>query len=358
LALRKQGWEGKETGSGALRLAPVDCCPACGSRVTRVKFTSEDLLHHVPGLFRYAECIACHTVFQDPRVRTDDLHLCYPEEYYTHFSDPALGTATVRSDGIRGALRAAVRKHADGYQHERLPAVVEAMGSLLSHVRTVRERARFGLLDSLVPAAGERRCLEVGPGRGEQLLQLSRLGWEAIGLDIDDVAAETSRRVSGCEVRVGSLETSGLPDGHFSMIYMHHTVEHVPDLVGTLRSCLRLLVPEGRVVLVYPNPRSLCVHRYGRFSYNWDPPRHLVLPPLEAMSSLLRRLGFSIVDARTRAGNVAAHAAFARAYRAGRGTEAAKADSRDRLLGLTEKLLVRLRLHLGEEIVVAARKAG
>jgi SAM-dependent methyltransferase len=199
----------------------------------------------------------------------------------------------------------------------------------------------------------------VGPGFGLDLWRLARLGWDAHGLEVDPVAAANARSRSGCEVRVGALASTDYPAGVFDLVYMSHVFEHLRDPVPAARRCLELLGPGGRLVLVYPNPCAMTARLHGRFSCVFEPPRHLVLPSVTAVGRLLQETGFTAVQARSTAQNAATYHAASRAQGAGRTWDWARPHPpapRDRLLGLLEALVVALRLPVGEEIVVNARK--
>jgi SAM-dependent methyltransferase len=208
------------------------------------------------------------------------------------------------------------------------------------------------------PPGGGGRCLEVGPGRGVDLLCLRLLGWDARGLEVDPVAAERARQTSGCEVRLGTLVSTDYPPGHFDLVYMRHVLEHLPDPARSLRRCLELLVPGGRLVLLYPNPGALTARCYGSLSPVWDPPRHLVLPPIAAILALVARSGFVDASARTLAAAAAVNAGAARRRRGRRWDPSAPSRPRplDRAFALAEALLVGLGWPVGEEVLLHARR--
>ena len=135
-------------------------------------------------------------------------------------------------------------------------SVACVVGHALSLFPSVRRRARYGLPDELALSRPGERCLEVGPGRGVQLGLLRKLGWQAHGLEADEVAAGNAASSSGCEVRVGTLATADFPASSFDMIYMSHSVEHLPNLGAAIGRSFELLAEGGRLVLIYPNPVS------------------------------------------------------------------------------------------------------
>jgi len=322
---------------------------------------SPDLLHSVPGTFRYVECAVCQTVYQNPRVREEDLPLCYPADYFTHAGELVWEGHPATRGSLRDLVKRAVRHAADAVPEPGLRAPVRFLGRVLALHPGLRRRARLGLVDGLAPPPGaKRRCLEVGPGFGLDLWRLSQLGWEAFGLDVDPVAAGNARARSGCEVRVGTLASTDYPAGHFDLVYMSHVFEHLSDPVRAAERCLELLAPGGRLVLVYPNPAALTARIHGRFSCVFEPPRHLVLPSGVAVSNLLGRAGYVAVRAASTARSAATYHAASRGLRAGLAwdwTRPRPPAPRDRVLGLLEAVAA-VFVPVGEEIVVDARKPG
>jgi SAM-dependent methyltransferase len=344
----------------APRSEELKACPVCGSTRSAERFVSADLLLSVPGAFRYVDCAACGTVYQNPRVREEDLPLCYPAEYYTHDSRPDGDGRPPAAGSLRGLLKRAIRSAADEVADRELATPIRLAGRLLALFPALRYRARPGLVDGLAPSdPGRRRCLEVGPGRGLDLGRLRALGWETCGLEADPVAAQAARESSGCEVRVGTLASTDYPPGGFDLVYMSHVAEHLPDPVGSMRRCLDLLSPGGRLVIVCPNPASLTARVYGRFSAVWEPPRHLVLAPPAAFASLLKEIGFEGIRMGTTSRHAAEHNAASRALRSGRSWSWSRphpSTAADRLFGLVEALAVSLGWEVGEEMIVRARK--
>ena len=223
--------------------------------------------------------------------------------YYTH-DTPKACSGDGRSDliGLRDKIRRSVLHAADGAPAGSLSRFMILLGRILSLIPTIRHRARYGLPDALgTCGSAAERCLEVGPGQGEALANLRRLGWNAMGLDIDPIAAKQASHVSGCEVREGTLVSTEFPDEYFQSIYMRHVFEHLPNPRPSLLKCFDWLAPGGRLVLVYPNPESLGARRQRDQWLRWDPPRHLVLPSCGAVIPLLQSVGFARISITTSA---------------------------------------------------------
>jgi SAM-dependent methyltransferase len=339
-------------------------CPVCDWNDSSHFFISPDYLHGVPGSYVYVKCKKCRTVYQNPKVVSEDLQLCYPANYFTHEYPPSeagVGKATISEVGFKGNLRKAIRHYSDGFPVSRMSFSLKILGKILSLFPSLRIRARYGLIDALaLDEAEQENCLEIGPGQGTTLKLLSMIGWSAYGLDIDPVAVSTAQRVSGCEVRVSNIVNVDYPDNFFQMIYMSHVAEHLPDLAPSLGKCFRLLSPGGKLVMIYPNPYGLTARYCGSYSCVWDPPRHLVLPSGDACLDLLTRLGFECSNKRTLSRFSTVYRVVSRQYQRGihgRGFSFGnRIGWRDRLFGAVESLLVLLGIPVGEEIVVVARK--
>ncbi|HEX8394660.1 MAG TPA: class I SAM-dependent methyltransferase [Longimicrobium sp.] len=345
--------------SGATpRTAPVGACPLCDGTEAPVLFAAPDRLHETPGEFTYRRCAACRTVYQDPRVVGEDLPLCYPGEYGTHVTPPPVSADGATRAGLRelrGAVQAAVqgRPAAGG---------LGWAGRLLAGNRAVRERAFGGLRDELLPRRpGTPRALDVGCGAGELLARLRLAGYDAQGVEWDPAAAEVGRRTSGCPVQTGDFRAVDLPAGSFDLVVLSHVFEHLDDPRGALRRIHELLAPGGRAVLLYPNPESLGARVFGSAWFNWDPPRHLVIPPGRALAAAARRAGLAVVRLSSAAPNVVSDFRHSRAVRAGLTGERLRRPPRavwDAVGARAEGALRSAGMLAGEEVVLVLQREG
>lgn len=344
------------------RFVELEACPVCGSPAHRERFVCPDRILSVPGRYRYVECAACATVYQNPRVQEDDLALCYPAAYFTHGTSFVWTPNPAPAGSLRDLLKRAIRKAADDAPDKGLPRPLQLLGRLLAWHPGLRRRGRLGLVDGLAPPPGRKgRCLEVGPGQGFDLWRLRTLGWEAHGLEMDPVAAQQARERSGCPVEVGTLASTHHPPGSFDLVYLSHVFEHLPDPHRSLQRCLDLLAPGGRLILIYPNPGALTARLYGANSVVWEPPRHLVLPSPAAVEHLLRGLGFAQVEVRSWAREAAVNYHAARKQASGGTWSWRRPDpavGADRCFAVIESSLVALGWRVGEEVVVRGRKTS
>lgn len=108
------------------------------------------------------------------------------------------------------------------------------------HVINVRRLAE--------PQDGEK-ILEVGCGRGYLTRELTRLGWDVIGVDANPKAV--SLAVSD-RVRYMRAETLEFDDAAFDHVVAVHSIEHIPQIDEALAEMARVLKPGGKALFIYP----------------------------------------------------------------------------------------------------------
>jgi SAM-dependent methyltransferase len=140
--------------------------------------------------------------------------------------------------------------------------------------------------------------LDVGCGSGHLLARHRDLGWSVAGIEPNRRAAEACR-AQGLDVQVADLFHASLPAAHFDLIWLHHVIEHVKRPVEALERVRFALAPDGAVVLVTPNLRSLGFRLYGSCWYAIDAPRHLRLFDARTLAALARRAGLETAKFRS-----------------------------------------------------------
>ncbi|MEX0907083.1 MAG: class I SAM-dependent methyltransferase, partial [Gemmatimonadota bacterium] len=152
-----------------------------------------------------------------------------------------------------------------------------------------------------LPANPTGRLLDVGCGNGVFAARMRLLGWDVTGIEPDARTAAIARDVFGLNVHASTLEDANLPGACFDAITLSHVIEHVPDPVGTLAECRRLLRPGGTLIAATPNLRSLGRRTFGASWMHWDVPRHRYVFSPSSLSEVARRAGLRTVEARSSA---------------------------------------------------------
>ena len=108
------------------------------------------------------------------------------------------------------------------------------------------------VLDAFAPIAG-RRLVDVGCGPGAMTAALAGHGARMTGIDPGTAAIAAAReRAPDCTFEAGLAERLPFADGAFDGAVILNALHHVPDPRAALDEAARVVVPEGRIVVVEP----------------------------------------------------------------------------------------------------------
>lgn len=341
----------------AAKSSAADGCLLCGSAGTALYKDVPDLLVGSPGRWTVLRCtnVACGSLTLSPRPSPQVLQDAY-KDYFTHDE----GAPIQQGRGFRNRVRRAFQQRVLGY-----PFGSKGFEQLLGRLYEISPKRReVGLRELFyVSHVPDGRLLEVGCGNGRQLERLAQAGWQVEGVDFDERAVQTARRL-GLDVRVGDLASARYPDDRFDAVILSHVIEHVPDPVALLTECRRILKQGGQLVLSTPNSESLGHRAFGKAWLGLDPPRHLLVFTPRALAKAAERAGFQ--DATTTTKSIAAAGWFLASVWRERALivnrPAPLPDGREwvplrlRLLALFERLQCSRGREVGEEIILSARK--
>lgn len=233
-------------GQGIVTAAPS--CLVCGGS-TRYRFSAVE-----PGFDVFA-CDQCGSGRTWPALDGSAIGAWYPQAYY--------GTRNVRFNRV----------------FERL-------------TRWFRHR-RAEAIRRLIPRG---RVLDVGCGRGMTLSFLREYGFDAVGLELSEVAAAHARDVLGLDVRTGDFLSASFEPASFAAIVFWHSLEHMADPMRALDRARDLLEPGGILIVAVPNFDSIQAQATGRSWFHLDVPRHYVHMTARALKTAVKLRGFKIVD--------------------------------------------------------------
>jgi SAM-dependent methyltransferase len=269
--------------SATLELEAI-ACPLCHAPDATVLCAEPDLALGVPGRFPLSRCERCGLLYQNPRVRRDQLDRMYPADYPAHARHPEAGRVLrARSPAVRRVLARRL-----GYAHLE-PGPV----GLAARARARLRRRR--ILKDFPPWIGQGRLLDVGCATGRFLQQMAALGWRVSGIELDPEAAATARTVTA-DVTIGDPAELTLPRASFDLVTAFHVVEHLPEPARALRNMLAWLAPGGLLVVEVPNVGGWGGALFGRHWSGLDFPRHLIHFTPATMRALVERCGGRVVD--------------------------------------------------------------
>lgn len=138
----------------------------------------------------------------------------------------------------------ATQRFFDAYwQHERIRRL-DSIG-LFARSATKKAYALMGGLEG-------KRVLEVGPGEGLDLKDMSELGAHVFGVDVSSRSLDLSRQIcSQSDLFKMDGERLGFHDSVFDFIFSRTLLMHV-DRAVFLKECVRVLKPDGKAIFIEP----------------------------------------------------------------------------------------------------------
>jgi len=267
-----------------IRVKEIDSCFLCKKRGTTLYKEMRDRIFEAPGLWAFFQCPKCNLVWLSPRPISEDTERVY-QRYNLNFS--IFYNETSLRSKIRLSLIAANFNSTDALKipHSKwlrrffklIPLIKEVFG----------KRAIMYLSKS-----DGKRLLDVGCGGGSFLALMRDLGWEVMGVEPDEKAAEFAQKQLGLKVLNQTFEEANLPSNFFEAVTMRHVIEHVEEPIGFLEKGWQLLKPGGRLVIVTPNIKSLGSLIFKKNWLHLDPPRHFHLFSAETLERCALLSGF------------------------------------------------------------------
>ena len=140
------------------------------------------------------------------------------------------------------------------------------------------------------------RVLELGSGPGGFVATLQWAGFDASGLELSPWVVQFVRETFQVPMLLGPVEDQQIEPGSLDVIALMDVLEHLPDPVSTMRHCLRLLKPDGILVIqtpCYPEGRGHedMVAQRDRFLEMLKPTDHLHLFSRRSIRDLFSRVG-------------------------------------------------------------------
>lgn len=219
-------------------------------------------------------------------------------------------------------------------------------------------RAHLAMIRRRYSLPARPRLLDVGCALGFMLQEAKSAGWDAVGVETSDFAAQYARERTGCPVYTGTLQEARLESESFDVITLMDVIEHVAEPRPLIDEIHRVLRPKGVIFLVTPNFDSLFVRIYGSKAYGIGPEEHVVYFQPGTIERLLQRSGFRRIVTLTRD-------LYAENLRRllGRGESNAQANIKTAfgehtVLGAVRRLVNRLFMHvqLGDKLIALAQK--
>lgn len=275
----------------AEELETLGVCPICGSRERKLTYRDlrDVVFRSAPGAWKAWTCESCNVLYLDPRPTEASINKAY-RNYYTHgrhvFSTIGKFMEKLKVSVRRSHLNKNLGYHLKGAlplgwaAYNWKPRQIEITNHTIRHLPP--------------PQPFRNRLLDIGCGNGEFLEIARNLGYDASGLEVDEVA-RTQAQEAGFVVHPGPFPNASLERGFYDHITMSHVLEHLHDPAAAICDALSLIRPGGRIWIKVPNLSALSQSRFGKNLRLLEAPRHLVMFDPVSLDGLLRKGGFKDV---------------------------------------------------------------
>ena len=151
-------------------------------------------------------------------------------------------------------------------------------------------------LDQIFPNRG--KILDVGAATGIFLALAQKRKWQVTGVEPSTWAVRLASEKYNLNLIENTFEKVKLPAGNFQVITMIDFIEHVPHPKEAVRKAANLLQPEGILVIVTPNIKSLVARLAGKRWWHYRP-AHLAFFTWSSLTTLLEQAGFQLLKKST-----------------------------------------------------------
>jgi 2-polyprenyl-3-methyl-5-hydroxy-6-metoxy-1,4-benzoquinol methylase len=163
--------------------------------------------------------------------------------------------------------------------------------------------ARYDKLEEYLPPQ-QRKLLDVGSGPGLFLKLGEQRGWQVMGIEPSEKAADYSKNTLNLDIRECFLNTETSKTlGKFDVINMGEVLEHLPDPKVMLKIAFDMLEDGGVLTLIVPNdfnPFQQILRENCGFEPWWvAPPHHLNYFNISSLSDLVQSVGFRVAHTET-----------------------------------------------------------
>jgi len=266
-------------------------CPQCNIHGYILFPHLPDRMYNAPGYWNIRECKNCGLLWLDPIPAKNEVWKIY-NYYYTH---------SKTKSNILFFARPFVKPYVlskYGYiQNKCKYLLFKLIGSIVYIFPTEKIEIDFNILELSNKEKG--KLLDIGCGNGAFMKRMISLGWECEGIDFDKNAIEACLK-EGLNVSLGDLSNQNIQNNSFDVITISHVIEHVDNPFSLLSECYHILKPGGQIVIATPNSNSWLFRSiFHSYWYPLEIPRHFHIFNLTNLSTLINKVGFEIICAKT-----------------------------------------------------------
>jgi 2-polyprenyl-3-methyl-5-hydroxy-6-metoxy-1,4-benzoquinol methylase len=244
-------------------------CRVCNNCEGNYFFVAREMLKGTRAVFQYMECGACRCL----------QIISPPEDMSGYYDNHSYGSFLKHRKFF---FKDWIRRVRNRYSIRRIGGLA---GLFLSTVKPIPRD--FTIVGEYATTAS--RILDVGCGAGSYVNDLREIGFKnAAG--IDPYIKENLYYTNGTVILKSYIEDVS---DSYDVILSHHSLEHVPNPLGTLIAIRQRLSLGGICILTVPVAESL-YRKYKSDCYLIQAPQHFYLFSIKSINILAMQAGFSI----------------------------------------------------------------
>ena len=236
-------------------------CGACGGTAFAPAIRLRELMNGPSESFDYVRCLDCGCL-QIVAI-PDDMAKFYGDAYYSFAS---------QWQSRREWLRDWLTLHGPAW--------------LLGRFAWYR-RGLWRCMDGVARSA---RIIDVGCGFGHFAGRLRDFGFRNV-YGIDAFIEGDSVLPNGVRIERKAI---GDVAGPYDVVMMHHSLEHMPDQLATLKIARTIMADGGQLIIRIPVIDSWAAEHFGPDWAHLDPPRHFFLHTRRSIARLLERANLEL----------------------------------------------------------------
>jgi 2-polyprenyl-3-methyl-5-hydroxy-6-metoxy-1,4-benzoquinol methylase len=158
------------------------------------------------------------------------------------------------------------------------------------------ERNLYWLKTLLKYRTPPAKVLELGCSHGSFVALLRQAGYDASGIEMSPWVVNFGQKTFGVPIFVGPVEDLEISPGSLDVIVLMDVLEHLPNPAATMARCLRLLKPDGLLLIQTPQFKegmnyAELMENKARFLEMLIPEEHIYLFSDASVTRLFQQLG-------------------------------------------------------------------
>jgi 2-polyprenyl-3-methyl-5-hydroxy-6-metoxy-1,4-benzoquinol methylase len=145
------------------------------------------------------------------------------------------------------------------------------------------------------------KILELGCSHGSFVALMRQTGFDACGVEMSPWVVDYASKTFDVPISLGPVEQIESQYGHFDAIVLMDVLEHLPNPMMTMSHCLKLLKPDGFLLVQTPQFKPEMVYdellaSKSRFLEMLIKDEHLYLFSEESVTKLFQNLGVNYIQ--------------------------------------------------------------